>query len=99
VLRSEYDQIKENDTELAARVQQMSQEDQAILAEFEEVQGDLAALSRRAPQVEGDELKLEDRRQRAEKRATDLILRIKRQQAGIATWLHEALNRDRGPVD
>lgn len=99
VLRAEYAEISESDQELQGRVQQMADEDKSILQEHEAFQKDLADLARRAPQVASDEAKLEDSRLGAEKRGVDIILRIKRQQAAIGTWLSEAVLRDRGTVD
>jgi len=99
VLHPQYAQIAKVDPDLLPRVDQLVQEDRQLVADFTEFESRVAALASRAAQVRKHESKVADDQEGVEQAGLALILRIKKQQAVAATWLHEANYRDRGVGD
>lgn len=99
VLHVEYEEIGKTDTELLSIVQQMIRVDQQLLEDLATFLEGLHALSRRAEMAERHEDKLAEERKRLEAAGLKVIVQIKKQQASAATWLAEALYRDRGVAD
>lgn len=91
-----YAEIAGNDPELLTSVQHMVEADQQLLEDFARFQEDLHELCCRAQKVDKHESKLAEHRQRLEDAGINIIVHIKKQQAAAATWLAEALYRDRG---
>ena len=77
----------------------MAADDAALKTEYETFQNELNNLALRVPKGERDEGKSAEHQARVEKLGTELVLHIKRHQVAVATWLSEAVYRDRGPVD
>jgi hypothetical protein len=99
VLHAEYKEIAKSDSEMLSRVEQLMDGEKKMLSMLEEFRRDLHILATRAPEVYSDEAKAADERMKVEKQGIRLLTQIKRQQAGVSTWLAEAVYRDRGPVD
>jgi hypothetical protein len=99
VLHVQYAQIAATDPELLTFVEKMKQADQELLEELARFHESLDALARAAAVVERDENKLSGMQKKVEQAGIDLILKIKKQRAAAATWLTEAVYRDRGVVD
>ena len=99
VLHTEYKEIAKSDSEMLSRVEQLMDGEKKMLSMLEEFRRDLHILATRAPEVYSDEAKAADERMKVEKQGIRLLTQIKRQQAGVSTWLAEAVYRDRGPVD
>jgi len=99
VLHPQYSRIAKTDPNLLSRVDQMIQEDRQLLTDFGQFESCVSNLAGRAEQVQKDESKAADDRARVEKTGIDLILRIKKQQAAVTTWLNEANYRDLGTGD
>jgi hypothetical protein len=99
VLHQEYNEIAKSDSELLERVQQMYKEEESLTEEFAHFLKDLDNLAQRAELDNRDEVKMAEHHTRVVNRGNELILHIKRLQVAAATWLSEAVYRDRGPVD
>jgi hypothetical protein len=99
VLHVQYAEISRNDPELLSCVEQMVRADQDLLENYVRFHEDLHDMALRAAQVKKHEAKLEEQRQRIEEAGISLIVKIKKQEAAAATWLAEALYRDRGVAD
>jgi len=99
VLHVQYEQIANTDSELSACVEKMIQTDQALLEELACFHEKLHDLEQAASHVDWQETKLAAQRQNIEQTGIGLILRIKKQQSAAATWLAEAMYRDRGVGD
>jgi hypothetical protein len=99
VQHKQYAEIGENDAELLSRVQQMIQTERQLLEELARFHEKLHALSGRAADAQWQESPLAAEQQKVADAGIGLILQIKKQRAEAATWLSEAIYRDRGPVD
>jgi len=99
VLHAQYAQISKTDEELLSHVEQMIEEDKNLLCEYDGFLAEFDKLAARASSAERDELKVADHRRHIESRGIALIVRIRKQRTAAATWLSEAVYRDRGPVD
>jgi hypothetical protein len=99
VLHVQYEQIANTDLELSACLEKMIQTDHELLEELVYFHERLHDLQRATSHVDWQESKLAAQRQNIEQIGIALILRIKKQQSAAATWLSEALYRDRGVGD
>jgi hypothetical protein len=99
VLHNEYQEIAKSNAEMLERVQQMHQEEHAMLEELAQFHKDLDHLAQRAELDRRDEVKMAEHHSRVVKRGNQLVLDIKRQCVEAATWLSEAVYRDRGRGD
>jgi hypothetical protein len=99
VLHVQYEQIANTDPELSACVEKMIHTDHELLEELARFHEKLHDLQQAAFHVDWQESKLAAQRQNIEQSGMGLILRIKKQQSAAATWLAEAIYRDRGVGD
>jgi len=99
VLHTQYAEIAATDPELSSFVQKMIQTDQQLLEELTQFHEALHDLKGRAADVKWQEGKLAAEQKRIEESGIALILKVKKQRAAVATWLSEAVYRDRGTVD
>jgi len=99
VLHVQYEQIANTDPELSSCVEKMIQTDHELLEELACFHEKLHDLHQAASHVDWQESKLAAERQNIEQVGIGLILRIKKQQSAAATWLTEAVYRDRGVGD
>lgn len=98
-LHPKYKEIAKTESDLLRRVEQMLQTDQELFEALACFQEQLADLARLAELAGKDESRLADRRQAIEADGIAMIVRIKKQQASVATWLSEAHCRDQGVGD
>ncbi len=95
----QFDRIKHEDLGLASRVEQLAEEDRELL----QILADLSQLSERlsavSTAVEPDEAAIEPELQRLVDEGLAFVIRVRKQESAIATWLVESLDRDRGDVD
>ena len=94
-----FDQIAQEDPELLTHVEHMRSEDEAQLAAAEHLAAKAEQIQKAADAVEPREDVMEEAIERFNEAALELFAQINKQEAAIATWLQEALQRDRGPVD
>jgi len=99
VMHVQYREIAKSDAELLPMVDKMIETDQQLQESFARFHEELHELSRQGAEVGWQETKLAGRCKAIEERGTRLILQIKKQQAAAATWLSEAVYRDRGTMD
>jgi hypothetical protein len=98
-LHVQYEAIASTDPELSACVEKMIQTDHELLEELACFHEKLRNLQQAAIHVNWQESKLVAQRQNIEQAGIGLILRFKKQQSAAATWLTEAVYRDRGVGD
>ena len=99
VLHTQYEEIAGADSELLPIVQKMIQTDEQLLGELADFHDSLHKLKSKAGDANWQESRLAAEQQRVEEAGLALILKIKKERAAAATWLAEALYRDRGNVD
>ncbi len=92
-----YATIALEDPELSSQVDTLrATDEQFLLVDFVNVQTRLKQLLDRAESVEQDELKVSPFRSDVAKQALAFVIGARTQETAIATWLSEAINRDRG---
>lgn len=92
--------IADQDPELAHRASTLEEEDGELLAALESLARELAPLAEQCEQVEVP--KSGPAYQKAEKladRGLELVIAFRKQEAALATWFVESLQRDRGAGD
>lgn len=95
----DYAEIGEEDPELIPRVEQMRQEDAEIEQQAAILQRQIPPLQSAIAHVEPDEAQLKPQLDELVRSVLSLIIRIRKQEQAVRTWLGEAFNRDRGTVD
>ncbi|MCA9111872.1 MAG: hypothetical protein KDA52_18105 [Planctomycetaceae bacterium] len=95
----EFAEIRQEDQELIRRVQQMRQEDAAIDSAAVELEQRISLIETAISNIEPDEVQVRTTLENFVDDAIGLIIRIRKQELAVRTWLLEALNRDRGTVD
>lgn len=96
---ADYAEIGEEDQELIRRVEEMRQEDVEIAQEAANLGRHLPKLKSAIARGEPDEARLTPLIDTFIGSALGLIIRIRKQEQAVRTWLGEAFNRDRGTVD
>lgn len=99
VHRDQFKKIRKEDLALAKRVEQLQADDDEIRKQLAYVSERIEALRRKAPTAEPDELKAKKEHDGLADDALGLVIRIRKQETAIGTWLTEAFSRDRGDVD
>jgi hypothetical protein len=95
----DYAEIRQEDLELIPRVEQMRQEDAEIQRQADLLERQIPRLTAAVAHVEPDEGRLTPRLDAFAHDALSLIIRVRKQEQAVRTWLGEAFNRDRGTVD
>jgi len=95
----EYAEIGQEDEELICRVDQMRQEDVGIEHQAAELERRIPMLKATITCFEPDEAKLKPKVDMFVSETLALVIRIRKQEQAVRTWLGEAFNRDRGTVD
>jgi Spy/CpxP family protein refolding chaperone len=94
--RDQLAQITSEETDLLAQVQQLREEDAQLGEVYQAFGNDIRAFRKQAERVEPHEGKLAERLTRVVNDGLALVIRIRKQQRAIRTWLLEAFNRDTG---
>jgi hypothetical protein len=97
--RSEIKAIRKEDPELSVQATRLAEADVQILHDMDRLCAELTELAKVAPKVEPNEAPAADIADRISKKGIDLIISVRRQEEAIKAWQHEAMARDRGPVD
>lgn len=96
---SDFGRMSEEDDESLPRIEELKREDQAILEEAAKLEAWIAALLPRVRAVTPDELRVRDQLADFMKRSLEFVMRVRKQEVAVRTWLGEAFTRDRGTVD
>jgi len=94
-----YQEIGEEDQELLSRVDQLADTDAKLAAQVEQLRKKFAAMESQAEEIEPRENRIHDALQNLSDEGLVLVIELRKQEAAIDTWLMEAFQRDRGPVD
>jgi hypothetical protein len=94
-----YHAILKNNTELAARVEQMKAEDQEVLKDFEKLLAEARDLRATMGDRPMDEKAFEPRRDSMVEQGLAFILRARKQRVAVSTWMSESLRRETGAGD
>jgi hypothetical protein len=95
----DFAEIRQEDLELSPRVEQMRQEDAEIQQQAETLGQQIPPLQAAVAHVEPDEARLAPRLEALARDALNFVIRVRKQEQAVRTWLGEAFNRDRGTVD
>ena len=95
----DFAEIGREDAELISRVEQMRQEDAEIRQQAEILQQQIPPLEAAVAHVEPDEARLTPRLEALARDALNFVIRVRKQEQAVRTWLGEAFNRDRGTID
>jgi len=96
---SQLTSIRQEDPEMFRHVEQLQKEDAEIVAAVQSAVARLPILKPMVERVEPDEKRVERALAEFGEQAMQLVLRIRKQELALRTWLQEAFTRDRGPVD
>lgn len=98
--REQLAEIAAEDTEMLTRVQKIQDEDRAITAEADRLASRIQKIAELAPRLERTTAATQDRlAAELVQPGLNFVIRVKTQEVGVRTWLSEAFNRERGPVD
>lgn len=95
----QYEEIQKEDDELIHRVQQLRKENTAIEASAIKLEQQIALIKSAVSAIEPDEARIKSTMEDFVEDSIKLIIRIRKQERAIRTWLLEAFTRDRGVVD
>lgn len=99
ILYPQHEEISRTDAEMAACVEKLRQQEEELAANLVRFHEALHHLEEAAAHVDWHEARLAPLQKVVENDGLQLILKMKKQQATSATWLAEALYRDRGVKD
>lgn len=94
-----FSQIEKADPELIKRVENLKSEDEEIHSEFQSLSERIASLAERAPDTEPGETVANRQVPELVDNGLAFVIRVRKQEVALRTWLVEAFQRDRGPVD
>lgn len=95
----ELEQILQEDPELSHEIEKLWASASELNARLDMLGGDLEMLPDVAEVNEPNERPIQSVAERISKSGIELVIAIRRQEEAVKTWRHEALARDRGPVD
>ena len=94
-----FSQIMAEDIALASQVEQLKEADQALWEDFENMHKKVTALRDQVIEEGTETDKLHLAAKTVADRGLEMVVRLRKQETALATWLAEALQRDRGVVD
>jgi hypothetical protein len=97
--RGQFEQIVRDDTSLQRPVEQLQREDREVAQDFDALRTRVGALTERAAAIEPDEASMSEEVDRFARDALWFVIRVRRQDTAIQTWLGEAVRRERGAGD
>jgi hypothetical protein len=95
----QFDEIAQQDQELFPQIEQLKAEDEAIAADLTRISNMVARDAEHVPKLEPDEGKAQKHVQNLIDAGLAFIIRVRKQEVAVETWLVEAFNRDRGAGD
>ena len=94
----EFAEIAEEDPELLSRVEEMRQEDQELKTLCNDIANRLKEFQRKVEKG-ASETDLKEDLEQFVSIGLDFVMRVRKQEVTVRTWLMEAFTRDRGTVD
>ena len=92
-------QISREDTGLLQRVQMLREEDERLRDEYRELREQARQLDQQADSAEPNEREMDDLVSQFIRRGLDFVIRVRKQEIAMETWLVESFDRDRGVAD
>lgn len=99
VHQEEFNEIADEDPELFARVKLLQEEDRKSSEQLEKLRHRAEQLAIIAASIEPDEAELEEDVNAFIEQGLAFVIHVRKQEIAIATWLQEAMERDRGTAD
>jgi septal ring factor EnvC (AmiA/AmiB activator) len=96
---AEFEEISEEDPELLQRVEEMREEDAEIDRQLTAIGERIAAFEKGIAKVEPDEGRIDDELAAFADAALAEVIRVRKQELALRTWLVEAFERDCGDGD
>lgn len=96
---AEFQNIEDEDPELTRRVELMRAEDRELEQEADRLIDDAARLEAAVHKAEPDEARVEAPLTRLANATLGFVIRVRKQEIAVRTWLGEAFGRDRGTID
>lgn len=97
--RRQFTEIADTDAGLLRRVEQMKEQDQVLVGQFADFRQLLSTQSQFAASGELEAGRTGPSLEKISALGLALVIAVRKQELAIATWLSEALERDRGVVD
>jgi hypothetical protein len=91
--------MAEEDLELLPQIERLKAEDEAIERERERIGNMVERDAQHVPKLEPDEAKAQKHVQNLIDEGLAFVMRVRKQEVALETWLVEAFNRDRGTAD
>jgi hypothetical protein len=95
----QYEEMAEEDLELLPQIERLKAEDEAIERERERIGNMVERDAQHVPKLEPDEAKAQKHVQNLIDEGLAFVMRARKQEVALETWLVEAFNRDRGTAD
>jgi septal ring factor EnvC (AmiA/AmiB activator) len=96
---AQFDQIMRDDPALQRSVEQLRAEDEALNDALQSFKASADRLAAKAAEIEPDEDVMSQEWNRFVEEGLWLVIRLRKQETAIRTWLSEAAYRDRGTGD
>jgi hypothetical protein len=96
---AQYEEMAQADPELLPRIEVLKADDEAIDQQRERVSRLVERDAQAVPKFEPDEGKAQKHLQSLVDEGLSFVIRVRKQEVAVETWLMEAFNRDRGAVD
>jgi hypothetical protein len=90
----QFEEIVQESPALQRSVEQLEREDGEVAAAYESLRAKVAKLTAKAAKVEPDEALMSQEAARFADEGVWFVVRVRKQDAAIRTWLGEALNRE-----
>jgi hypothetical protein len=97
--RAQFEQIMRDDPALQRPVEQLKREDGELAQVFEHLKQRATALAERAAALEPDEGSMSEEVDRFSRDGAWFVIRVRKQDTAIRTWLGEAVRREHGAGD
>jgi hypothetical protein len=91
---AQFEQIVQESPALQRSVEQLQREDGEVVAAYESLTARVAALAKKAATVEPDEGLMSQEAAHFADDGVWFVVRVRKQDAAIRTWLGEAMNRE-----
>jgi hypothetical protein len=94
-----FEQIADDDPEMHDRVRELRLHNATVLELRSDLEARIPRLSERAQRVEPDEKRLDDELNGLVEDGLRFVIEARKQEVALRTWMLEAYERERGPVD
>jgi hypothetical protein len=97
--RAQYEQIVRDDPALQRSVEHLKEEDDVLIEILERLESEASGFVAKATEIEPDESLMRQEWERFVDEGLWFVIRVRKQDTAIRTWLGEAMNRERGAGD